>query len=104
MLEAETEFLAAAQPLRTCVGCRRRDTQSHLLRMVREVSAVGETVVLADPRRRRSGRGAWLHPTAACLALALKRRAIGRALPGSTDSTSVESYIASLPEPLHNER
>ncbi|HSU70454.1 MAG TPA: YlxR family protein [Micrococcaceae bacterium] len=71
--------------------------------MVREVSPGGETAAVADPLRRRSGRGAWLHPSSACLALALKRRAIARALPGSIDSSSVESYIASLPGPGHNE-
>ncbi|MCZ2403612.1 YlxR family protein [Paenarthrobacter sp. Z7-10] len=80
--------------MRTCVGCRRRETQSHLLRMVRELSAAGDTAAVADPRHRLPGRGAWLHPTTACLALALKRRAIGRALPGASDCTAVADYVA----------
>jgi uncharacterized protein len=36
--------------------------------------------VVPDPRRRHTGRGAWLHPTPACLDSAEKRRAFPRAL------------------------
>ncbi|WP_369345443.1 YlxR family protein [Demequina pelophila] len=38
----------------------------------------GRAVV--DERRSLPGRGAWLHPDAECLALAVKRRALQRAL------------------------
>jgi hypothetical protein len=40
----------------------------------------GRVSIVADPRRRAPGRGAHLHPTPACLALAERRRAFGRAL------------------------
>ena len=36
--------------------------------------------VVADPRHRLPGRGAWLHPTPECLDLAVRRKAFGRAL------------------------
>jgi predicted RNA-binding protein YlxR (DUF448 family) len=36
--------------------------------------------VVADPRLRLPGRGAWLHPTPECLDLAVRRKAFGRAL------------------------
>jgi uncharacterized protein len=67
---------------RTCVGCRRRDDRSALLRVVAEWSDTGENVarVVADPRLRMPGRGAWLHPTPDCLDLAVRRKAFGRAL------------------------
>ncbi|WP_230854648.1 YlxR family protein [Arthrobacter terrae] len=61
--------------------------------MVRETSADGIIAAVADPHRRRWGRGAWLHPSPQCLALALKRRAIGRALPGVVDCSSVQNRI-----------
>ncbi|HZU57780.1 MAG TPA: YlxR family protein [Actinocrinis sp.] len=66
-------------PTRTCVGCRVRDAQERLLRLV-----AGEGEVLPDPRRRLPGRGAYLHPRLACLALAERKRAFPRAfrLPG----------------------
>jgi predicted RNA-binding protein YlxR (DUF448 family) len=67
---------------RTCVGCRRRDVRSALLRVVAERDDTGEHVasVVVDPRLRLPGRGAWLHPTAECLDLAVRRKAFGRAL------------------------
>jgi predicted RNA-binding protein YlxR (DUF448 family) len=40
-----------------------------------------------------AGRGAWLHPSETCLALAIKRRAFGRALPGTTEAAAVERWI-----------
>jgi len=68
--------------VRTCVGCRRRDVRSALLRVVAERDDTGEHVasVVADPRLRLPGRGAWLHPTPECLDLAVRRKAFGRAL------------------------
>ena len=67
---------------RTCVGCRRRDDRSALLRVVAEWSDTGENLarVAPDPRLRMPGRGAWLHPTPECLDRAVQRKAFGRAL------------------------
>ncbi|MEI2716064.1 MAG: YlxR family protein [Candidatus Nanopelagicales bacterium] len=60
---------------RTCVGCRQRDDQSDLLRVV----AAG-TALVPDSRVRQAGRGAYLHLRAECLHLAERRRAFPRAL------------------------
>ncbi|MEO8283380.1 MAG: YlxR family protein [Pseudarthrobacter sp.] len=79
------------QPQRTCIGCRKKASRSELLRLVAEGS--GSTAVLVDERRRMAGRGAWLHPSETCLALAVKRRAFGRALNGATGATAVERWI-----------
>ncbi|MFC8524124.1 MULTISPECIES: YlxR family protein [Micrococcaceae] len=84
-----------SQPERTCIGCRKKGPRSQLLRLVAEGS--GSTAVLVDERRRMSGRGAWLHPSQSCLALAIKRRAFGRALPGATGTAAVEHWIMSGP-------
>ena len=67
---------------RTCVGCRRRDVRSALLRVVAETCGTDEQIVRAvvDPWLRSPGRGAWLHPTPECLDLAVRRKAFGRAL------------------------
>jgi len=82
---------------RTCVGCRRRDVRSALLRVVAELSDTGEHVasVVADPRLRLPGRGAWLHPTPECFDLAVRRKAFGRALrvKAFLDVTAVGTYI-----------
>jgi predicted RNA-binding protein YlxR (DUF448 family) len=77
-------------PVRTCVGCRVRGARTELLRVV----AVGG-VLVPDPRARLAGRGAWLHPVADCLDLAVRRRALPRALrvPAPLDDTAVREEI-----------
>jgi predicted RNA-binding protein YlxR (DUF448 family) len=87
----------SAQPVRTCLGCRQRATRHELLRVVATESGSGLAVV-PDPGRRLPGRGANLHPTPECLALALRRRAFPRALrvEGRLDSGPVEEYVAGL--------
>lgn len=62
-------------PERMCVGCRGKGPQEGLLRVV----AASEGFAL-DPTRTAPGRGAYLHPDPACLARALRTRALGRAL------------------------
>ena len=79
------------QPQRTCIGCRKKGPRSELLRLVAEGS--GSTAVVVDERRRMAGRGAWLHFSETCLALAIKRRAFGRALKGATGIADVERRI-----------
>lgn len=64
-----------AQPVRTCVGCRTREARSALVRLVLE----GDRIVV-DPTGSAPGRGAWLHPGSDCLAQALRRKALTRAL------------------------
>jgi predicted RNA-binding protein YlxR (DUF448 family) len=51
-----------------------------LLRLVAIDLGADHFSVVPDPARRWPGRGAHLHPDPACLALAERRRAFGRAL------------------------
>ncbi|MEO7350752.1 MAG: YlxR family protein [Marmoricola sp.] len=74
-------------PIRTCIGCRVRTTKRELLRIVagkdaedHEGSQSGSWFVAPDPSGTAPGRGAHLHPTAECLALAERKRAFSRAL------------------------
>ena len=60
--------------MRTCIGCRRTAGKTELVRLVWRQG------VVIDHRQREPGRGAYLHPEAACLTQALRRRAVGRAL------------------------
>nr|WP_041294800.1 YlxR family protein [Isoptericola variabilis] len=82
--------------MRTCVGCRERDLRSALLRLVLEPSdGRGESRAVADVRGCLPGRGAWIHPSPACLGLAERRRAVPRALrvAGPVDLTPVRAYL-----------
>jgi predicted RNA-binding protein YlxR (DUF448 family) len=62
-------------PLRTCAGCRAVAPRSELLRIVR--SPDGSVDV--DPAGGQPGRGAYVHPTAACIEAAVPR-GVARAL------------------------
>ncbi|MDO5066827.1 MAG: YlxR family protein [Propionibacteriaceae bacterium] len=64
------------EPQRTCIGCRQRDDQSALVRIVR----IGDELVDAT-RPRLEGRGAYLHGR--CLDLAVKRQALRRSFGGA---------------------
>jgi len=54
-----------------------------------------EEHLAVDVRGCLPGRGAWIHPTSACLALAERRRAVPRALrvTGPLDLTAVRDYL-----------
>ena len=84
----------AHTPVRTCVGCRGRAAKQELLRVVVGGSDDGPAVV-PDPRAEASGRGAYLHPTSACLDLATRRRAFPRALrvPRPLDESPLRDYL-----------
>ncbi|WP_233608143.1 YlxR family protein [Nocardia stercoris] len=84
-----------ARPVRTCIGCRKRELAADLLRVVAQSSDMGVSVIVPDPRRRLPGRGAWLHPVSACLSNAERRRAFGRALrvSGQLDISALEHYV-----------
>jgi predicted RNA-binding protein YlxR (DUF448 family) len=84
-----------ADPVRTCVGCRQRAPLGELLRVVARHGAV-----VPDVRRRLPGRGAHLHPTAGCLDLAVRRKALPRALrvAGPLDVTELRNLTGSPSE------
>ena len=63
-------------PVRRCVGCNAQRPKRELVRVVR--SPEGEISI--DLRGKAPGRGAYLCPSAACLAKARKARRIERAL------------------------
>ncbi|MGW0050751.1 YlxR family protein [Nocardia cyriacigeorgica] len=81
--------------MRTCIGCRKRELAADLLRIVARNGSGDVVEIVPDPRRRLPGRGAWLHPFSACLSLAVRRRAIGRALrvSGHLDISALEHYL-----------
>ncbi|WP_080754863.1 YlxR family protein [Clavibacter michiganensis] len=64
-------------PVRTCVGCRRRAPRSALQRIVADPPTRS---LVIDERAVMAGRGAWIHPTIECIDRAIARRAFGRAL------------------------
>ncbi|KTR03806.1 YlxR family protein [Curtobacterium sp. 1P10AnD] len=90
------------EPVRTCIGSRRRAPRSSLLRVV----ALGDGRVVADPKAVMPGRGAWLTPTVDAYELAVKRRAFRRALrlDREPDTSSVLEYLQGLTAAPASER
>ena len=85
-------------PQRTCVGCREVAEREALLRLVRDA----EGQVQPDPAARRRGRGAWVHPRAACIELAAKRGGLQRAFRGAV-RVAPEALCAGLRAALAEE-
>jgi predicted RNA-binding protein YlxR (DUF448 family) len=71
---------------------------SELLRIVSIELSSGHVRAQPDPARRRPGRGAHLHPDPACLALAQRRHAFGRALrvTGVVDTGELAEAVKSV--------
>lgn len=83
-------------PIRTCVGCRRRDIDSRLLRIVHDPLAAA---LSPDPRRRAEGRGVWVHRDERCITTALDRKAFIRALrvAGNVSQDAISEVLETMP-------
>ncbi len=88
-------------PVRTCVGCRKRELATELLRVVAVSTGNGGYAVLVDTDRSLPGRGAWLHLGPQCVQQAIRRRAFTRALriTGSPDTSAVDEHWQALGHP-----
>lgn len=97
MRERENQQPVTAEdgPIRTCVGCRSRDSDSRLLRIVHDPAA---GTLSPDPRRRMRGRGAWVHREERCIKTALDRKAFIRALRvnGNASQEAISEVLETL--------
>lgn len=78
--------MSVHEPVRTCVGCRKRRPQVELVRLYMDEH--GQVL----PGRSGPGRGAWLcaDTTGVCLVLAADRKAFDRAFKKKPDRASVD--------------
>ena len=90
-------------PTRTCVGCRQAVASTLLVRLLlREGTVVVAGSPGAQPGGPRpgtsaySGRGAWVHPSLACLTRAVKTRAFDRAFRVAVRSVDTETLGKTL--------
>lgn len=101
MIQREPSALAHRHtdgPVRTCVGCRKRELAVELFRVVAASTGNGSYAVIVDTASSLPGRGAWLHPDTQCVQQAIRRRAFTRALriAGSPDTSAVVEHIELL--------
>ena len=75
-------------PIRSCIGCRKTDSPSNLLRMV-----LVDGKVIFDQLQIAPGRGAWVHRK--CLKMAIDRQALKWAfrLSSMPDVTDLQKEI-----------
>jgi predicted RNA-binding protein YlxR (DUF448 family) len=75
------------------VGCRKRSDKPDLLRVV-----LREGRCVPDLRGTLPGRGAYLHPVAACFTQAVRRRAFNRAFrgPGPFDVAELHRQVEQI--------
>ena len=104
MIQRETSAPArpnTAKPVRTCVGCRKRELASELLRVVAVPTGNDRFTLAVDTAGNLPGRGAWLHPDSQCLRAAVRRRAFGRALRinGSPDVSAAVEHLDKAERP-----
>lgn len=82
-------------PQRTCVACRQVEGKRQLVRVVRTPAGTIEV----DLTGKQNGRGAYLHADPACWDVALKRKALQRALRtelGEADQAALLAFQAGL--------
>lgn len=83
-------------PQRTCVACQRHDARRGLVRLVR----LADGSVQIDRQGKLRGRGAYLCHALSCWEVALKRRAIERALRVNqldvASRTLIEQFLVEL--------
>ena len=79
-------------PVRQCLGCREHKPKNELIRVVR--SPEGE--ISLDFRGKKPGRGAYLCPSAQCLAKARKAKRLERALEAQIPPEVYESIEREL--------
>ena len=82
----------AWKPIRTCLGCRTRNSKDELVRIAR----TPDGRVVLDRTGRAGGRGAYLCPDPTCLAKALKKGALARALRTGVPAETAEALTAAL--------
>ena len=80
--------------MRMCVGCREMRPKKELLRVVR--TPEGEIVI--DLTGRNPGRGAYICPSAECLARARKQRQLERTFECAVDAAMYEALEARIRE------
>ena len=107
MIQRETSVVGSRShhspdgPVRTCVGCRKRELAVALLRVVAVPAGDVNGAVTVDRAGNLPGRGAWLHPAPGCLQSAVRRRAFTHALriTGSPDLSGVAEHVDAAHRP-----
>lgn len=87
-----------AEPIRTCIGCRKKATKWELVRIVRNESGR----VSVDESRKNPGRGAYVCLNPQCIELALTPKKLNKVLKTNITPTEIETLKQILLSLLQN--
>lgn len=79
-------------PMRSCLGCGRRDVKQRMLRIVRDEGGA----LRVDPRGHATGRGGYLHPLETCWQGFEKRKGMVRSLKAPVERTERAGLVHRL--------
>jgi predicted RNA-binding protein YlxR (DUF448 family) len=79
-------------PMRRCVGCMESKPKMSMLRIVADEK--GDVII--DSTGKANGRGIYLCPEANCIAIARKKKAIGRNLEINLSEQQLDSLFEEL--------
>lgn len=82
-------------PQRMCVGCQAMKSKKELLRVVR----TPEGEILLDGTGKKSGRGAYVCPSDACLTKAVKEKRLDKALEHTVSQEVLTQLRSGLKQP-----
>jgi predicted RNA-binding protein YlxR (DUF448 family) len=82
-----------AVPIRTCIGCRRREPAAEMVRLVLDAPAGEPSGRVVVASRSRSGRGASVHPRPACLETGLRPEVLSRAFKRKVAVSDVQELL-----------
>ena len=80
------------------MACRTSGGKRELLRVVRLGAGDNAGEVVLDPTGKKSGRGAYVCPTTACIGLALKQKKLERSLKTPMTEAVSEALLAAARE------
>lgn len=76
-----------SEPIRTCIGCRKKITKWELVRLVRNKSGQ----ISVDESRKSPGRGAYVCPNLQCIRLALTPKKLNKVLRTNVTLKEIET-------------
>lgn len=79
-------------PQRSCLGCGLKTEKASLIRVVRRPDGL----LLVDKRGKEPGRGAYICSKESCLKMAIKKKAIERALSVKLTADIIEELTGQL--------
>ena len=85
-----------AEPIRTCIGCRRKSAKGELIRLVRDLSGQ----ILVDKNGKKPGRGAYVCLNPQCIDSALTPKKLNKVLRINSHYAGPSARLKDVPDKI----